>query len=158
MDFIKDAINDAGEKAAKGAMVDQASNVLKNALGDGNSKIIDQASSFVKSSINKEDGSKTQTTSSTTETTFLDQAQNMIKNTVNKQSETTVDGDKVQTTEKTTIKSDYVDKGISMFEEKVLNISVDKQNKEQNEKIAGYVRTGIEKFTHGNDSKPSNEN
>lgn len=158
MDFIKNAINDAGEKAAKDAMVDQASNVLKNALGDGNSKIVDQASSFVKNTIDNQDGSKTHSSSSTTETTFLDQAQNMIKNTVNKQSETTVDGNKVQTTEKTTVKSDYVDKGISIIEEKVFNISADKQNQEQNEKIAGYVRTGIEKITHSNNSKPSNEN
>lgn len=159
MDFIKQSINDAGERAAKEALVDQATNSIKGALGDnGNNKLVDQASSFVKSTFDNKDGSHGQTTQKTTEATFLDQAQNVIKQTVTKESTTTDnkeggnsknDGN-AEKTEKTTIKTDYVDKGISLVEEKVFNISADKQNHEQNEKIAGYVRTGIEKLTHGN--------
>lgn len=159
MDFLKETISDAGEKAAKEAMVDQASSAIKSALGGNvDSKIIDQASTFVKSSLNDKDGNKTTTTQQTSESTLLTQAQDLIKKTVTKESKTEESKDGQQTqTEKTTVKTDYVDKGISMIEEKLFNISADKQNKERNEQIAGYVRAGIEKY-NGKDDDNNNSN
>lgn len=163
MDFIKEAINDAGEKAANEVMVDQAAGAIKNVLGNDNSQLVDQVSSFAKKTLNNQSsGNSTQQTTETTQSSFLDQASNMIKQTVQHQSttETTQNQNgeqQQQTTEKTTVKTDYVDKGISMIEEKVFNITADKQNKEQNEKIAGYVRAGIERIS-GHDSNNSNNN
>lgn len=154
MDFIKEAINDAGERAAKEAMVDQASGALKNVLGGSQNDLIDKASSFAKQTLNNQSGNKTEKTTETTQSSFMDQASNLIKQTVQKQTTTTTtegqNGEQKQqeTTEKTTVKTDYIDKGISLVEEKVFHISQDQQNKAQNEKIAGFVRTGIEQLTH----------
>ena len=166
MDFLKKTLSDAGEKAAQEAMVDQASNAIKGAFGGDNAKLVDQASSFVKQSLNNNGNSSTQTTQKT-ESTFLNQAEELIKQTVTKETTTTNnnnnnnnngnnEGDK-QVQEKTTIKTDYIDKGISLVEEKVFKISADKQNQETNEKIAGFVRSGIEKYT-GSDNNSNNSN
>jgi uncharacterized protein with von Willebrand factor type A (vWA) domain len=157
MDFLKKTISDAGEKAAQEAMVDQASNAIKGALGDDNAKLVDQASSFVKQNLNNNGNSSTQTTQKT-ESTFLSQAQELVKQTVTQETTTNNnnnDGEK-QVQEKTTIKTDYIDKGISMVEEKIFNISADKQNKETNEKIADFVRAGIEKYTGSNNNNNNN--
>ena len=179
MDFLKKTLSDAGEKAAQEAMVDQASNAIKGAFGGDNAKLVDQASSFVKQSLNNNGNSSTQTTQKT-ESTFLNQAEELIKQTVTKETTTTNndnnnnnnnnnnndnnnnnngnnEGDK-QVQEKTTIKTDYIDKGISLVEEKVFKISADKQNQETNEKIAGFVRSGIEKYTGSNNNSNNSNN
>ena len=76
MDFLKKTLSDAGEKAAQEAMVDQASNAIKGAFGGDNAKLVDQASSFVKQSLNNNGNSSTQTTQKT-ESTFLNQPRSL---------------------------------------------------------------------------------
>ena len=45
-----------------------------------------------------------------------------------------------------------------MVEEKVFKISADKHNQETNEKIAGFVRSGIEKYTGSNNNSNNSNN
>lgn len=75
MDFLKNAVNNAGEDA----IVDQAANYVNQATGGDKKQIIDQASSYIKKTIDNEDGSQTTTTKQTTDSTLLDKGENLIK-------------------------------------------------------------------------------
>lgn len=145
MDFLKESISNAGENAAKGAMIDQATNSVKSALGGGDNAVLDQASAFVKKTVTSS-GTKT-----TEQATFMNQAQELVQKTVTKE---TTEQDDGSTKVEEKAKTDYVDKGISLVEEKVLNIKPDSA---RDEKIAGYVRAGIEKYT-GSGSGSGGEN
>lgn len=150
MDFLKKQLNNAGEDAA----IDQAANYINNATGGGSKNIIDQASSFAKKTIHNQDGSTTTQTTGTSEAVVKDGDDTVKEKTTTTATQNSGD-DQAQV--KTTTQSDYVDKGISMVEEKVFNISADKQNQQMNQKIAGYVREGVESFQHRGDGN-SNQN